>query len=240
MIDEIESSQVDVVRMKCEIEVNGVRQPEKTIESRIYRGGEINSVIESIVTGKMSAYMWLLMIRADKIHAGLKLDPTLQLMEDTCFYVDLMKEIDSIKISDTVTYTYVINSDSATRNPKKFSQNAQNILTINEKFNNILRGEAYLRNMNAAHAMLISNLVFILGRGGKRDADFNKLIRKLHASGYRAMLRNSNLKFIPIQNAILGFAIWCGPKAAAIVIDLFSLIRGRSHSERSSRGRRRS
>lgn len=226
MLFELESSQVDVVRMKCEREVDGLIFPEKTIGSGVYRDEAIVSVIEAIVTGKMSAYMWLLLIRADKIPAEVRLSTELQLMEDTCFYVDLLQRIRSIKVSDTITYTYVANERSATRNPKKFIRNAENILAVNRRFNFLLAGENYLQDMNASHVRLISNIVFILGSQHKESIDFKNLIVQLLAQGYKEVFENSNLRSISLHNAILARAIYRGPSVARACVIGFSILKG--------------
>lgn len=225
MLTEIESSQADAVRMMCEIEKNGTRRPERIISSRVYEGRDIDIVTEAIVTGKMAAYTYLLIIRSDKIPKSVRFNPNLRMMEDTCFYVDLLQHLDSIKISDIVTYLYVINDSGVTHNVSKFADYAENVLEINGHFNNILSGRKFISEMNAVHAKIISNYTFVLRSDHKELADFDAFISNLHSHGYREIFKASNLRFMPFRNVILAYSISKGANTAAFVIDSLSMLR---------------
>lgn len=218
MVNEIESDNVDAIRMTCEILENGQRRFEKTIDEGVFRGSEKRQIIESIVTGKLSAYSCLLMIRASRLSSDIRFDTSYQMMEDACFYIDLLNAITSFRISSTVTYRYQLHRSGTSHNPDKFPQNAADILNINRRFNRMLSGNAFLDNMNAVHAKIISDYALIIYQS---SWDWNKLdqfVSYLHSLGYRDLIRRSNLNFIPIYNAILVIALGRGVMASTVAI----------------------
>lgn len=225
MVNEIESSKVDVIRMTCEVHENGRSRREKTIEQGIFRGSELQQVVESIVTGQLSAYSCLLMIRSSALPGNLRFDTNFQMMEDACFYIDLLKVITSFQVSSTVTYRYQLHNSGTSHNPDKFSQNAADILNINKRFSRILAGNVFLRNMNAVHAKIISDYAYIIYRGSWNRNELAGFVNFLRSSGYRDLIGESNLHFIPSYNAILVCALGRSVTASAIVIRLVYVLK---------------
>lgn len=225
MVSELTTSGADAIRTRCLINRAGVIEKEPIITPKLYQTTELNTVIEALVLGRMRAYMGLLMLRADKIPPTLRLDQSLQLMEDTCFYIDLLKSIDSFKISDSITYTYIINDSGATHNSSKFVEYSKNILAINERFNKLLYGENYLPYMNAVHIKMITNFAFIIRTRHRSSIHFKNFLKLFKDNDYSIIIRNSKLKSIPFHNSLLAWAITLGFTPTVITIEILRLIK---------------
>lgn len=90
-------------------------------EDSITKFNNINKkdVMENILNGNISCYVWLLIIDLDflKKHSIL-FSPKLNIMEDTYFYIQLLGK-ENIYFYDKVIYNYVENENSVSRDIKK-------------------------------------------------------------------------------------------------------------------------
>ncbi|ALZ99144.1 glycosyltransferase family 2 protein [Corynebacterium glutamicum] len=220
MVHELEDSNADAIRTRCVIDRDGVKQLESTFAPKKYQSGELENIVKALVLGEMPAYMWLLMIRAESIPSDLRLETDFRLMEDTCFYVDLMESIDTFLVSNTITYTYVINSEGATHNSRKFLEYIQNVLAINKRFNTLLAGRTFLAEMNAVHIKMITTFAFVIRTRHRREISFKSLIKILEAGKFKALLKQSDFRSIPLPNALIAYALSFGTFPAMILIEI--------------------
>jgi glycosyltransferase involved in cell wall biosynthesis len=129
---------------------------------KLYEGDEILQIIKKVIMGDIPGYSWLLLIRtAVLIDNKISFDSSLSMMEDTKFYVDLFSVCKSVYLSDTVTYNYMINTMSASRNVQNYKRNANDIIRLNQYFKDnfshrILNLES---DLDADHAVFLTSQI---------------------------------------------------------------------------------
>lgn len=225
MVVEIEESGVEVLRTTCEMMDSQKSWTEKTIEPRTYLKDELKIVIEAVATGRMSAYSPLLMIKRESLPVELRFDTQFSLMEDACFYVDLFQSVDSLRVSPTVTYRYILRDSSASRANSHFFRNADNIFQINRRFNHRLKKEGYLPAVNATHARILANYAFILFNQSKDKKEYRRFYRYLKDLDYARLVARSDLKFLPLHNAMIVSSLRRNHILAAAILRFFSILR---------------
>ena len=104
-------------------------------ESKISKFNDFNieDIIYNILKGNISCYVWVLIINRQTLEKHkIKFNNDLKIMEDTLFYIQLIKK-EKIYFLDKIIYNYVENSSSATRNIKKTLITYKEMLRAEEK-----------------------------------------------------------------------------------------------------------
>lgn len=110
----IMQSKASIVRGSCQ----RCKKNEKIKEHEIskFNSQNINKIVEGILNGDISCYVWLLIIKKEILKQyNIKFDKKLKIMEDTLFYIKLLEK-ERIYFLDEVVYNYVENDKSATGN----------------------------------------------------------------------------------------------------------------------------
>lgn len=163
MVELIKTHQVDIVRTsyvgsdsdRADVVLRGF--------IKTYRGGDVATIVGAIVTGKLPGYVWLLMYRNREKLRSIRFDESLSMMEDTLFYIDLISATDSIFVSDTHTYYYTFNKDSASRSTNRTLINIADVMKLNEKITSRFHDDAELLGQLATtHVNIIANMLFEL------------------------------------------------------------------------------
>lgn len=139
MVALIEHQNADVVRTNYVSHRSGIQKMGIVpLPVKLYEGNEILKLIKKVILGDIQGYTWLLLIRRNilNIHK-VSFDSSLSMMEDTKFYVDLFSVCKSIYLSDVVTYNYIINTTSASRNIHNYKRNVNDIINLNRYFKDI-------------------------------------------------------------------------------------------------------
>ena len=112
-----------------------------TEESKISKFNNLNieDVIYNILQGNISCYVWSLIINKQILEKyNIKFSTDLKIMEDTLFYIQLIKK-EKIYFLDKIIYNYVENSSSVTRNVEKTLIIYKEMLKAEEKVINELK-----------------------------------------------------------------------------------------------------
>lgn len=124
----------NIVRGKWRRQLKSTNYIEDSIEK--YNSMDKGNIIENILSGNISCYVWLLIIKAEVLRKyNIMFSPELKMMEDTYFYIQLLEK-ENIFFLDKVVYNYVENEKSASRNIK----NTKNI------YIEMLKAEKYIIN----------------------------------------------------------------------------------------------
>jgi glycosyltransferase involved in cell wall biosynthesis len=136
MIGLMKKSAADVVRTNYTSYRSGIKKTGLVgLPLKLYENEEILRIIKKVILGDIQGYSWLLLINMDILrNSNIRFDSSLSMMEDTKFYVDLFGSCRSVYLSDTVTYNYMINTTSASRNIHNYKRNAEDIIKLNQYF----------------------------------------------------------------------------------------------------------
>lgn len=152
---------VDIVRTNCLTIRNKVRKFEP-LDEGLYEKDEIKEIIRKTLAGDIKGYVWLLLIKKDfLIKSGALFDPNLAMMEDTKFYIDILRQCSSVYLSNDITYYYVLNTTSASRNSSNYKRNISNLIDINSYFARTLKKDIadIEPTLNATHAIAMTSQI---------------------------------------------------------------------------------
>lgn len=145
MVSFIEKENADLVRF-C-YQTADVRQNSVSEAENKYIGSEIARFTEKLISGEMPGYLHILMVKREVIK-DIKFKTDLPLAEDLIFVLELLKNVNSISMSNVITYNYLENLDSASRSIKHYRRNIHNELMLNKYINEIYDNK-YERLSNA-------------------------------------------------------------------------------------------
>lgn len=169
MLAVLEKNDVDCVRtMFFENEGKQQRPVNQIMKEKKYLKNEIQHIIPLFIKGKEACYTPLLLIKMDVFRGLRGFSEILHIMEDKCFYMELLSSIDSIFMSNKKTYHVYINPTSASRSPKY-----------------------YLRNMKEVVDVVNPLIKKTLSTNGIINKSFNQTVNKTHAGLVFAYLSNS-------------------------------------------------
>jgi len=102
----------------------------------------MNNVLYYFLNAQIPAFMCLFLIKKEVIlDNNLQLNEELVMMEDTLFFVNLVRYIDSIYISDKKTYNYRIHDESSSNSIKRVEKNIKSVIKVNEEINKIISND---------------------------------------------------------------------------------------------------
>lgn len=163
MVNTARAKEVDVVRVGWRnIRSNGRVEPNKEkVEEGLYVGGDkLFDISYRVCSGEMHSYAWALMIKSEVLTKNKVLFlNSVSMMEDTCFYVDLLRSINSLYVSKSLYYNYVLHSDSASRSRVGFSNKIKDIIEVNSYVKKDSFSIEQIKNINSSHLSVIANML---------------------------------------------------------------------------------
>ncbi len=145
----IDKKNVDLVRINYYKILTDGKRIKGNIEkyaNQTFNKDKIKSeLVEGIISGEFPAFVYLLMIRKEKINTLFQVG--IPYMEDTIFCIDLFLNCDSIYFLDEALYYYILNESSATQNSKNLEKNICAIVSVRDAIIEILK-KYYLENTN--------------------------------------------------------------------------------------------
>lgn len=193
MVSIIEKENVDVVRTNFSIK-GYLGELTYDILGKLDRNG-IQRFKKKIFSGEVPAYIWILLMRKDFILKNdLFFDEKLLCLEDTDFYVRLLNCVNSIFISNKMTYNYILYGLNNSINPKRYLKNTKNIIAFNKKINSLETNKNFIKSSNTCGCnMILEYLVNCIDRNLKdykkelfifmtTNDDFNRMIKNINYS----------------------------------------------------------
>jgi glycosyltransferase involved in cell wall biosynthesis len=200
--------EVDCVRMMYHVEssISKSKKIELAVPEGKYADGSVGKLIPWFITGKEPSYVWLWLIKRANIPSIKPFYEDIRMMEDTCFVINLLLNADSVYISNNVTYRYADNPDSASKSPKLFQRNMQDIIKVNLKMNRDLTCSNLSTNslkvvMDLTHSNIVANYLFLMYKADRNNLDmvYDSLHLLHNNKHYRAMLTNLDISRLPLH-----------------------------------------
>lgn len=235
---EICENEVDVVRANYYIKKNNQlsKSNECDFSNRVLNKKEIKEkVIPEILEHKIRGYVWLLLIKKEKIKEGFSRE--LNILEDMKFYIDLFFNIDkAIFLNDGL---YVYNCDnkySATKNYDYYEKNMYNMvkatleiqksLEKNEFYDKIAIEKFITKNINT-----IINYNYLLYKSGYDLRSIKKNWKKLkNKTDYKMISCFYNSKYNSMIEQIIYILLQY--ECYAILINIFYIRKNISQKRR--------
>lgn len=183
-----------------------------TISSeKIRPNNNIESLINSVLSGDLYCYMWLLLIKTDVIKNRIYFDTNLAMMEDTIFYLDLLLDGNNIYFSNDITYHYYFNTNSASRSISNCIRNYHNALLVNkifkDKLENKRKNSKYREKIyNTKTSKSIAETINSLFKYDKKQMK-NLYIEICNSSEVMDILDNCDTKNMSKQNSIIVYLL---------------------------------
>ena len=148
LLEIIIKQRVDIVKCNFYREQNGNKieniYPQELLNKKIDTS-ESKKIIDYILSGKIEAYLWCLLIKKDIIKKyNIKFDIKLSMAEDTIWLLQLLINPTTIFIIDKYLYHYNINVKSISRNQMQIVKNLNYSLLIAKKEKDILKNKNLL------------------------------------------------------------------------------------------------
>jgi glycosyltransferase involved in cell wall biosynthesis len=165
MVEIIRSFDVDSVRTNYQKTVDRKLSISSDLKHNgKYERNQIYKIIDYVLYEEIPAYTFLLMIKKDILETNMiRFITGITMMEDVCFYIDLLNSVESIYISNQVTYNYYINEAGASRSPGKFKKNAVDIMSVNKILCQSVKSKQ-IPSLNAVHAKIITTSLMTIFR----------------------------------------------------------------------------
>jgi len=207
MIKKIKEKNVDAVRCSYTREY----KEKQEIVEHLYKEDIIIDLVidrvkflESLISGKIHAYLPLLLIKKGSIPKNLRFNTSVAMREDLIWLVELSCIWNSIYIYNKEFYHYYQNTTSATNNEDFKIRNMKNMLLVSKEIESILKKYEFLtlalKEMIAFNFFIrISSELFEVVNI-KRDKVFLKNF--IEEKDYKAILENVNKKNLSILRRI--------------------------------------
>lgn len=159
MVEKIKEENCDVVRTTYTLDYgNKTKKGNEVIHNKLYNKDDINLLMEKVLTDEIHGFSCLLMIKKDiLIKKDIKFPEKINYMEDFVFVMDLLKNIDSIYLSNKVTLLYYQNESSISK-----TTNLENRLkNINKRYNysfDYIKSNKGLSSIKKKVAILIATM----------------------------------------------------------------------------------
>ncbi len=185
LYNKIKENKSQVVR--CEFYKNNKKEQkietEGTDKETKYNKEQIReNLIPEILLGKRMCYTWALMIKKD-VAKKIKFDESKLLLEDTCFFLNLLLHIENIILIPNPLYHYYENTNSLTRSAKKIEKNMYHLLEINEYIQKELKKvnlDEYCKITDKTYFVIIINHILKFYRANYSNKDIEKCIKKIN------------------------------------------------------------
>lgn len=198
----IDKENVDLVRVNYYKIASDGRKFKGNLEcyaNKTFNKDRKNELIEGIISGKLTAFVYLLMIKKEKI---INMFPVgIPYMEDTIFCIDLFLNCDSIYFLDDALYYYILNESSATQNPKNLKRNINALLSVKKIISEILlkydiKDKKTLELLNNTLARQILDFIYLIYYNKE---DYIEIIKN---NGIKEFLLQSDKISLPIYNRL--------------------------------------
>ena len=159
-------------------------------------------LIKEILNGKFLAYVWLLLIKKSILTENkLYFKEKVTMMEDTIFYIELIKLNYNIYISNKINYHYYDNLNSVTKSKNNILKNIESIINVNSILFKILNDNEYIMIMNTNQCNMIINLIYKLYKINYKDKNFliKELNKLIDNENFQKMINNVNFSNIPVH-----------------------------------------
>jgi len=180
---------------------------DKNYNNKILNKQELPIFEREIVNNRQEAYLWLLIIKTS-IAKKIKFNVNLGMMEDTIWYLEMLKIIKSIYFVNIPTYNYCYNLQSASRSVEKGRRNIENVLLIKNIYdNNIFKNKTELKSeYNTVLLEIIQENVYKLCFDSANCQIKKDFLKKLcYDSTFLKLIEECDLKKIRIDRRII---IW--------------------------------
>lgn len=211
MVGLLEKDKVDCVRTRCvTLQKNKLSILRERTELGVYNNDHIQQLRSAIATGDMMGYSWLLLIKRDiLIKKCVRFPVGISIMEDAWFYLDLLKSIKSISISDAITYNYVIHDTSASHSTliNGFEDKVESIVKVNKFMAQNNFSAAEIAHINAVHSSNIASLLMVRGDRASMSSVRDMLNTVSNNPGVLAMYTKASTQYLGPYHRIATWAV---------------------------------
>jgi len=230
MVTAMQDTGADCVRTKCNVHNKGdVTVLSESIDEGVYEGSDIQQLMYAASTGNLMSYSWLLMIkRAVLINSKLVFPTGILMMEDMWFFIDLLKSVKTVVVSNKVTYDYFVRDGGATRSSNDFDNKLGSIAAVNEHIVEQKFDEKQRAHINAVNAGNMVNFTIINSVRMKKISSMYALLDKICShEDFHNMYENADTTRLSIYYKIACWAAYKNNKMILILIVMTRKVSGR-------------
>jgi glycosyltransferase involved in cell wall biosynthesis len=164
-----------------------------SVKEGLYVGSDIGLLLHDFIGEKESCFVFLLLIKKSLISQLQLFNEKIHMMEDMCYYTDILSTTQSIYISNTKTYHYFLNDEGASRSRDKYMRNINNVicvgLSINETLTKNKKHTKILSTQIAyTQAKVISSILFHIYLSGQKKELMKTVLILSESEHYKKIL----------------------------------------------------
>lgn len=212
MKESLELNGVDCVRTTHFIDTQTSQKKVRlNIPEGIYKGERLAYLMEVFAAGKEQCYTPLLMIRSGMLES-ITFNEGLHVMEDKCFYVEVLMKVNGLLLLDHPTYHYFRNINSATQSYGRRRVNIISIVKAHQQIIKVLRkGDRLTRSLHETlstnHTFLTTSLLYSFYKENRSESKnvYSFLDELARYSDYVSMVKASNIKNTTFKQSAIIF-----------------------------------
>lgn len=206
MVDLMKEKDVEIVRTHWQ-EIKSAQKyvGREHVEPGTYNIKEqVDLLRYEVSSGGMHSFVFLLLIKAELIKKNeIYFVEGVPMMEDACFYVDILKSATSVYISDHVTCNYVLHPESASRSLANFASKIQSVVKVDQYITRTGLKDSQICNIKASHISVVANMVTARVRSIFDRRQIKKLLQEVDGvDGTAEMYKAANLSFLDAYHRI--------------------------------------
>lgn len=221
MVKLAQKHDVDILRTRC----NTYRNDRKIdndygIETGLYEGAELKELSYRAAlhySHDAISCCWLLLVKKSVLELhGVRFAEGIIIMQDTWFYVDLLRTAGSLYAADVVTYNYMINDSGTISSSSRFAEKVDCIVRLYEHNANLW--QHYQRDqLRAQYSVLVAIRTVNSSNGNLAQA--REMLKV--TSKYKNIFRDSKRAHLNMRHRLYADAVW-NNKAWLVVVLAFA------------------
>lgn len=189
--------EVDVVRCTYKL-LSGKKVSEFEKSIKYDRKNITKVLLPQILSEKIKCYVWLLLIKKSKV--GI-FEEKLFIYEDFCFYLEMLKNAESIYMLDKKLYNYNDkNINSLTK--KNLERNIYNMILAERKISKLVNNEELLKIIDTRIVLNISMYIIMIMKNSSINYITNGLYEDIMSTDFKNIKNNYCKKYLSIKERI--------------------------------------
>jgi len=162
MVSLLEEHGVDIVRTRCQAYRNDRKiSNDYSVEKGLFEGDSLKNLAYRsalhYAPEAIDSCCWLLLVRKSLIDEfDIRFSEGIVIMQDTWFYVDLLRVAGSLYSDDSITYNYMINDNGTVSSKSRFVEKIDSIVKLYEYVSSVWSDDESSRQLKSQYYALLA------------------------------------------------------------------------------------
>lgn len=168
----------------------------KKYAEKNFNNKEKKMFILDLLNNNMQAYLWLLITKTE-IAKKIKFDENIGMMEDTLWYLNFVKQIQTIYFSNNILYNYVINKESASNSEKKVIKRIEDVLYLQNEYEKMFKEKQdIVQAYTGLLGVIIENLFKLENSKLSNESKIEFYVNIKNKESYQTIIKHADYRLI--------------------------------------------